>query len=76
MTAKKITLNTKPSKKQEVSADDWVESRTTEENEPIQRLTIDIPVSLHRNIKAQCAMRGKKIVQEIRELLIQKYGKP
>ncbi len=76
MTAKKITLNTKPSKKQEVSADDWVESRTTEENEPIQRLTIDIPVSLHRAIKAQCAMRGKKIVQEIRELLIQKYGKP
>ncbi len=76
MTAKKITLNTKPSKKQEVSADDWVESRSTEENEPIQRLTIDIPVSLHRAIKAQCAMRGKKIVQEIRELLIQKYGKP
>ncbi len=76
MTAKKITLNTKPSKKQEVSADDWVESRTTEKNEPIQRLTIDIPVSLHRAIKAQCAMRGKKIVQEIRELLIQKYGKP
>lgn len=76
MTAKKITLNTKPSKKQEVSADDWVENCTTEENEPIQRLTIDIPVSLHRAIKAQCAMRGKKIVQEIRELLIQKYGKP
>lgn len=76
MTAKKITLNIKPSKKQEVSADDWVESRSTEENEPIQRLTIDIPVSLHRAIKAQCAMRGKKIVQEIRELLIQKYGKP
>jgi len=76
MTEKKITLNTKPSKKQEVSADDWLESRSTEENEPIQRLTIDIPVSLHRAIKAQCAMRGNKIVQEIRELLIQKYGKP
>jgi hypothetical protein len=30
---------------------------------------------LHREIKAQCAMRGAKIVDEVRELLIQKYGK-
>jgi hypothetical protein len=29
---------------------------------------------LHRKIKAQCAMRGTKIADELRELLLQKYG--
>ena len=37
-------------------------------------LTIDIPESLHRTVKSQCAMQGKKIADEIRELLLQKYG--
>ena len=35
----------------------------------------DVPESLHREIKAQCAMRGAKIADEVRELLLQKYGK-
>ena len=52
-----------------------VESRHTREKEPVKRLTIDIPLSLHRKIKAQCAMRGTKIAEELRELLAQKYGK-
>jgi len=40
----------------------------------MKRLTIDVPESLHRSIKAQCAMRGTKIADEVRELLLQKYG--
>lgn len=45
------------------------------EEPPKKRLTIDVSVSLHRAIKAQCAMRGTKIADEVRELLEQKYGK-
>ncbi len=46
---------------------------TVEMKEAIKRLTIDIPESLHRDIKAQCAMRGTKIADEVRELLMKKY---
>ena len=76
MTGKKISIGTKPGKPAATAdADAWVESRHTDEKEPVKRLTIDIPLSLHRNIKAQCAMRGTKIAEELRELLAQKYGK-
>ncbi len=37
--------------------------------EPMKRLTIDITESLHRRIKATCAQRGTKMVDEIRILL-------
>lgn len=48
---------------------------TTSEPERMKRLTIDIPLSLHRAIKVQCAGRDTKIADEIRELLLRKYGK-
>jgi hypothetical protein len=70
---KKIEFGAKPSAKPApVAADAWVENRG-EQPESMKRLTIDIPESLHRDIKAQCAMRGSKIVDEIREMLLQKY---
>lgn len=76
MTVKKIAIGTKPTtKKSALTADDWVDNRAATETEKVKRLTIDIPESLHREIKAQCAMRGTKIADEIRELLIQKYRK-
>lgn len=68
--SKKITISPKPTAG---AADSWVKSRELHK-EPMKRLTIDIPESLHRKIKAQCAMRGNKIVDEIRELLFEKYG--
>jgi len=76
MSTKKISIGTKPTAKPvQASADAWVESRVPVEGpEPMKRLTIDVPESLHRSIKAQCAMRGTKIADEVRELLIQKYG--
>lgn len=40
----------------------------------MKRLTIDVPESPHRAIKTQCAARGSKIADEVRELLLQKYG--
>lgn len=74
---KKVSISPKPtSKKAPENADAWIENRTTaDKSEPMKRLTIDIPDSLHKKIKTQCAMRGAKIVDEVRELLLQKYGK-
>ena len=74
---KKVQLGPKPTSTAAapVTADKWVESRAAAEAEPTKRLTLDLPESLHRKIKADCAMRGTKMAEELRELLIQKYGK-
>ena len=77
MSNKKVAIGAKPAAKAP-SADAWVNDRATGaagEADPMKRLTIDIPESLHRKIKAQCAMRGTKIADEVRELLLNKYGK-
>lgn len=54
------------------SADEWVQNRPTERaanEEPMKRLTIDVPASLHTRIKVGCTLRGRKIADEVRELL-------
>lgn len=79
MNTKKIALGPKPTAKPATQdADEWVKNREAAagEKEANKRLTIDIPESLHRAIKMQCASRGAKIADEVRELLIQKYGNP
>lgn len=75
MSAKKITIGAKPTGKVAAAADEWVQSRdaVAGEKEATKRLTIDVPESLHREIKMQCADRGTKIADEVRELLLQKY---
>lgn len=72
MTKKHVAFGAKPSAKQAESpqADAWVQSR---EAEPMKRLTIDVPLSLHGRIKAQCAMRGVKMADEVRVLLEQHF---
>ncbi len=75
--SKKVTFGVKPQAAPPLkSADDWVMNRPSEpEPEPIpdaglmKRLTIDIPAPLHGRIKAQCALRGIKMADEIRVLL-------
>ena len=75
MTTKKIAFGVKPTNKPAaVTADAWVDSRAAGEAETMKRLTIDISESLHRAIKSQCALRGTKIADEVRELLLQKYS--
>lgn len=75
MSAKKVSLGPKPTAKPVApAADAWVDNRAAGEVEPMKRLTIDVPESLHRAIKMQCAGRGAKIADEVRELLLQKYG--
>ncbi|EGN7253084.1 hypothetical protein ISM37_004510 [Salmonella enterica] len=72
---KKVSIGTKPTNKPTpaATADAWVESRA--EDEPMKRLTIDVPLSLHTAIKTSCASRGAKIANEVRDLLAEKYGK-
>ncbi|MGZ8249741.1 MAG: hypothetical protein ACXWUF_17100 [Methylomagnum sp.] len=68
--SKKITIGAKPTTRP-VTADDWVESRKveTEAAEEMKRLTFDVSESLHRRIKSQCAAKGVKMADELRELL-------
>jgi hypothetical protein len=76
MTAKKVAIGAKPTAaktKPVPSPDAWVESRQPEA-EPTKRLTLDIPAGLHARIKAACAMRGAKMVDEIRGLLEEKFS--
>lgn len=77
MSTKRISIGAKPSAtRAQVEADTWVDHRGTgDEPEPMKRLTIDVPASLHREIKSQCALRGSKIADEVRELLLQNYRK-
>jgi len=41
----------------------------------MKRLTIDVPLTLHKRIKTQCAMKGDKMADVIRELPEQHFGK-
>lgn len=75
MSTKRVSIGTKPANKPTpATADAWVEDRVDGMvPESMKRLTIDIPESLHRAIKCQCAMRGTKITDEVRDLLVKKY---
>ena len=70
---KKVAFGTKPAPA--VTPDQWVESRTrdTGAGERTKRLTIDIPLGLHVRVKAQCALRGTKMADEIRALLEERF---
>ena len=78
---KKVSFGPRPTGKTlPPAADNWVENRAEDEpakadQERMKRLTIDIPISLHRAIKSQCAASDKQMADEIRQMLMQKYGK-
>ncbi|WP_019223633.1 hypothetical protein [Bartonella rattaustraliani] len=73
---KKIKIGTKPTNKSvPFTADTWIANRKGSMDGGMKRLTIDVPESLHRMIKMSCASRGTKIADEVRELLLKKYGK-
>jgi len=81
---KKVTIGRRPpaGAPPAAGADAWVGAgaeklaETPAADVKMKRLTIDIPESLHRTIKSQCAMRGTKIADEVRDLLVQKYETP
>jgi hypothetical protein len=71
MTGKKVEFGPRPAAKP--NPDAWVGER--KDKEATKRLTLDIPASLHGKIKSSCALRGSKMIDEITELLTDKYGK-
>jgi predicted DNA binding CopG/RHH family protein len=53
-----------------------VESQPTPTEKPkLKRLTLDIPEQLHRSIKGKAAQEGVAMVDMLRDLLEDKYGK-
>ena len=61
------------------SAEDWLAAGARDRDspsppgEPMQRFTIDVPVSLHRRIKTACARRGLKTSTVLRDLLEREF---
>ncbi len=66
--AKKVTIKSKPTPRPAATPDEWV---ATGEKEPVEltRFTIDIPKTLHSQIKSKCALKGVKMRDEIMALL-------
>jgi 16S rRNA U516 pseudouridylate synthase RsuA-like enzyme len=64
--SKQVAFGAQPAKKpQTITADTWVENRTTE-NESLKRLTIDIPQGLHRRLKLMAASQGVNMADLVR----------
>lgn len=73
---KKISFGGKPpsNTNANLNADSWVENREIqEEKEAMKRLTIDVPMSLHKRIKSQCAMQDLVMADVIRDMLDQRF---
>ncbi len=68
---KKVTFKNAP------SVDQWLgagsDTRPPPAGEPMKRFTIDVPVGLHTRIKTQCAKRGTKMADVIRDLLEREF---
>jgi hypothetical protein len=74
---KKVTIGSKPTQPaREATAEAWVQQRPPAAEEPMKRFTIDVPDTLHRRIKAQCALRGVKMADEIRRILAEQFPEP
>jgi hypothetical protein len=70
---KKVSIGAKPGTGARlVHADDWVQARGGVV-EPMKRLTIDVPLSLHTRIKSQCAIQNQQMADVIRDLLEKRF---
>lgn len=73
--SKKVSIGTRPSAASKTAdPESWVQDRRAGQGAPVakppmKRLTIDLPAELHARLKAQCALRGVKMVDEIRSIL-------
>jgi hypothetical protein len=66
---KRVSIASKPlAPANRPTADDWVKASQAADG-PMKRLTIDVPLTLHKRIKTQCAMKGDKMADVIRDLL-------
>ena len=76
---KTVHIAPKPqSRNQTVAVDEWVNAGAAKAgggDEPIKRLTIDVPVSLHTRMKAGCAMQGLNMADVVRDMLEKRFPK-
>jgi len=75
--AKKVNFGNNKAQKQE-NLDRWVEERSLEstaKSVKMKRLTLDIPESLHRQIKMTAAAEGVAMADLLRELLQNHFDK-
>lgn len=71
---KKVTFGGKPTNRNaNMSSDQWVTDRGGVA-EATKRLTIDVPLSLHQRVKSQCALKGEKMADVVRNLLEERFG--
>jgi hypothetical protein len=71
---KKVLIGTKPTHPaRESTAEAWVKQGQAEAGESMRRFTVDVPEGLHRRIKAQCALKGVKMADEIRRILAERF---
>lgn len=77
---KKVTFGARPPAATKLAnPDDWVANTPeaqvapTAPPEKIKRLTIDIPLSLHRRVKTGCAREELVIADVVREFLDQRF---
>jgi predicted DNA binding CopG/RHH family protein len=85
---KKVAFKS-PRKTETTDADEWVQNARPNDREAkmeivsappslaeaMKRFTIDVPEELHRRIKMQCAMRGSKMADVLRNLLEKEFPK-
>ena len=81
MSTKKITLKPKVRTSPDDAMNDWVKQgaetsapaikAAPEVKEPIKRLSIDLPASVHKDLMMYCAANGTKAAQVVRGLLEQ-----
>jgi hypothetical protein len=71
---KKTTFTPKPSSKNPTATGlDAFVGLSSGDGEKMKRLTIDIPESLHRRVKAGCAVRGIEMASLMREFLEKEF---
>jgi hypothetical protein len=71
---KTVSFGGRPqSAKLPATVDDWVSDREASSREATKRLTIDVPVSLHRRVKSQCALKNLVMADVMRELLERRF---
>jgi hypothetical protein len=69
---KRVSIGAKPGTGvRPLNPDEWVQARGGVE--PMKRLTIDVPLSLHTRIKSQCALNGEQMADVIRDMLEKRF---
>lgn len=71
---KKIQIGPKPQASSgnppQYDVEAWIDNRKIKlKSEPIKRLTVDLPASLHSRFKTHCAIHGIKMIDILRNFI-------